>query len=324
MKRALLWILLCTGIINGETTDPIGVTNVTLPAGTHSDPSYTFLSSAYNQDPAYSGMIDAIDGSTLTLSGLDDNGYTTDELIQTSHLLRLRDGDTSYNGMVFPVLSNDGDDVVIGVPPADVSTYFSLYDSVDIIEANTIQGLFGTGDDFTGLSGKPSSGDNLLIWTTFGWKTYFYYQDKWQTFGTRSDQGTTIIYPDEGMVYVRRTDELTLSFSGYVPQVVQTYRPGSDQKFLMSNPFPVSSNLSQLIDVSSNWISSLNISTADQILSWSGTAWVIHYHNGDDWINLTAGGTIDDKEFSAAESFFIVRAQNALSTAEYNKVSIPE
>ena len=26
--------------------------------------------------------------------------------------------------------------------------------------------------------------------------TYFYYNDKWQTYGTRADQGKTIIYPD--------------------------------------------------------------------------------------------------------------------------------
>jgi hypothetical protein len=323
MKKLLLF-LLCLRVAYGETTDPIGVTNVILPVGTMSDPSYTFISSAYNQDPAYSGSIDAIDGSQLTLSDLEDNNYEDNELIQTAHLLRLRDGDENHNGMVFPVLSNIGDNVVIGCPSADIPTYFSLYDSVDIIEANTLGGLFGTGADFLGLSGKPAQGDNILIWTTYGWKTYFYYQDKWQTFGTRSDQGATIIYPDEGMVYVRKSDELTLSFSGYVPLIVQSYRPGSDHKFLMSNPFPVTVTLSQLIDTSSNWISNTSVNAADQILSWSGTAWVIHYHNGDDWINLTAGGAIDDKEIQAAESFFIVRAQNIISTAGYNKISIPE
>ena len=321
MKKLIF--LLLAGLLSGETTDPIGVTNVTLPPGTPQEPSYTFISSAYNQDPAYSGSIDAISGSQLTLSDLEANDYEDNELIQTAHLLRLRDGTESQHGMLFAVLSNLGDDVVINCPPDDIATHFSLYDSVDIIEANTLGGLFGTGDDFTGLAGKPTQGDNILIWTTYGWKTYFYYQDKWQTYGTRSDQSATIIYPDEGMVYARKDEELIFSFSGYVPLTVQSYRPGSDGKFLMSNPFPLTVTLSQILDTSSNWISGSSINDVDQVLFWSGTAWQIYYHNGTDWINLMTS-QIDDKEIQAGEAFFIVRALNNTLSEGYNKIDLPE
>jgi len=309
------------------TTTPIGVTNITLPDGTPKDPSYTFISSSYDQELAYSGFIDGINGVTLTLDGLvnffDDPGYQEDELIETPHLLRLRDGNPLYHGMAFPLLGNKENDVVINVSPNDITTYFTVGDAVDIIQANTIGGLLGTGENFTGLAGKPNQGDNLMIWTTYGWKTYFYYQDKWQTFGTRNDQSATIVYPDEGVVYIRRSDALTVSFSGSVPFTVQSYRPGSDAKFLMSNPFPIPATLSQLIDTSSNWMSGTILDEIDQVLFWSGTAWQAYYHNGSDWINLTSS-EIDDKEVEGGEAFFIVRAANSSLTAGYNKIDIPQ
>jgi hypothetical protein len=307
-------------------TQAIGVTNIDiLEAAEDSTPSYTFLSSGYNQEAVYSGVIETIIGSTLTLSDLigqyEEESYEDDVLAQEPHFLRLRDGQEEYNGLVFLVLANVENDVTIGLEANLVSQYFQAYDSIDIIKANTLAGMFGTGEDFHGEKGTPSIGDNILIWTTYGWKTYFYHNDKWQTFGTRSDQGGTIIYPDEGLIYQRKgTAPLTLSFSGYVPQFVQSYLPGSEGKFLMSNPFPVESKISDLIDVSSNWNKSQNSSQADYILAWSGSAWVSYYHDVNNWINLNTG-QIDDHVFQSGESFFVVRADSV--NAGYNKIVSP-
>ncbi len=312
-----------------DSTVPIGVTNIDLPTGTQSDASYTFISSAYNQDPAYSGLVDVITGSTLTLTDFSDAGYADNELTQEAHLLRITDGNadgeadvsSTVNGMIFAVIGHTGDDVIINATTAEISTYFALYDSVEIIKANTLESLFGVGDDFVGLSGKPTSGDNLLIWNSVGWKVYFHYNNKWQTFGTRADQKATIIYPDEGMVYVRRDQALTLSFSGYVPLSVQSYIPPSDHKFLMSNPFPVAKNLSELIDISTNWATSGNINDADQLLFWTGTAWSIYYNNGTDWIEALTG-QLDDRSVEAGASFMILRANDQTLTEGYNKIDL--
>jgi len=334
MKVSLLFII-SVFLIHGRgwavTTPTLGVTNIQVSEASAGETSYTFLSSAYNQEPAYSGLINEIDGATLTLDGLigefEEESYEDDELIETAHLLRLRDGNEQYHGMIFPVLGNSENEVIINLAPDDVAFYFSAGDSIDIIEANTLDGLFGKGEDFHGLAGTPSLSDNILIWTTYGWKTYFHHNDKWQTYGSRQDQGSTIIYPDEGLIYARRgTDSLTLSFSGYVPVVVQSYRPGPDGKFLMSNPFPVEVSLSQLIDISSNWAKSQDIAEADQILAWSGTAWVTYYHNESEWINSNTGA-LEDHIFQAGESFFIIRSNGFGNTAinqGYNKIDLPE
>ena len=332
MKKLFLYLFLVSSLVSStQYTGTIGVTNIILPAGTATSASYTFLSTAYNQDPVYSGAVDAINGASLTLADFSLANYEDNELTQSAHLLRVVDGNadgnadlnSTVNGMVFPVIGHVGDVVTINATPTEVSTYLALYDGVEIIQANTLDSLFGTGDDFVGLSGKPSSGDNILIWDTFGWKTYFHYNDKWQTFGTRSDQKATIIYPDEGMIYVRRsTSPLILSFSGYIPNSVQSYLPPRDFKFLMSNPFPVAMTLSELIDTDSNWESNTSVIDADQILLWTGSAWSIYFHNGSDWINSLTG-QIDDKSIEAGSSFMILRSQSLNVSEGYNKIDLP-
>ena len=331
MKKLFLYLFLtCRLISSTESTNPIGVTNINIPAGTEQSASYTFLSSAYSQEAAYSGLIDEINGASLTLSSFSLAGYEDHELTQSSHLLRIVDGNadgnadinSTVNGMVFPVIGHVGDVVTINATADEISSYIALYDGVEIIKANTLDSLFGTAEEFVGLSGKPSRGDNILVWDTYGWKVYFHYNNKWQTFGTRSDQKTTIIYPDEGMIYVRRSDALTLSFSGYIPNAVQSYLPPRDNKFLMSNPFPLAMTLSELIDTSSNWESNSNVIDADQILVWTGSVWGIYFHNGSDWINSLTG-EIDDKSIEAGASFMILRSQSLSVTEGYNKIDLP-
>ena len=314
---------------SSQSTNPVGVTNLEISPQSGGDTSYTFLSGAYNQDSAYSGSIESINGVTLTFIDLDgsleETPYGEDELV--AYLLKIRDGNPLYNGMVFPVIANNGNSVTIGEPPENIALYFSENDCIDIIEANTLKGLFGEGEDFHGLKGTPSKSDNILIWTSVGWKTYFYKDEKWQTFGTRADQGSTIIYPDEGIIYARRGEEdLTLSFSGNAPVTVQSYMPGPNQKFLMANPFPIEASLSQLINTESNWEKSNNVNEADQILAWSGSTWNTYYLNtNNQWINAVTQQE-EDLMIKSGESFFIARSDGFGSTAlnaGFKKIDIP-
>ena len=306
-------------------TQPIGVTNLSIAPAEEGSPTFSFISSVYDQDYAYSGLVYSVNGSTLTLGDLDgeleQTPYAENELTQEPYFLRLRDGGESHNGRVFLVLSNSENDITVNV--AELSNYISPNDSVDIIKANTLESLFGVGEDFHGASGRPSHADQVLIWSSVGWKTYFYHEDKWQTFGTRSSQNKTVIYPDEGVVYKRvGAEDLVFSFSGYSPQIAQCYRPMADRKFLASNPFSVDMKISELIDHSSNWTSSSNPNSADQVLRWSGMAWVSYYHDVNVWRNVLTQ-EIDDHVFSAGDSFFIIRTDIAASES-YVKILLPE
>ena len=317
-------------------TAPTGVTNITVSGGSETEESYTFISTAYNQEPVYSGLVDDITGAILTLedftgTDLEEPVFEDNELTLTPHLLRLVDGNadgnadvsSTVNGMVFLVVGHVGNEIFINATEAEVATYFALYDGIEIIKANTLESLFGIGEDFVGLSGKPSSGDNILIWNSVGWKIYFYYNNKWQTFGTRSDQKGTIIYPDEGMVYVRRGDQLVLSFSGYAPLSVHSYLPPAGYKFLTSNPFPLAMSLSQLIDTSANWSSDPAVNDADQILVWENSAWSVYYHDANNWRNSMTG-EIEDKLIEAGSSFMVLRCDDAWLVERYNKIDLPQ
>ena len=141
------------------------------------------------------------------------------------------------------------------------------------------------------LSGKPASADNVIVWTTYGWKTYFYYNSKWQTYGTRSSQDYTVVYPDEGLVLVRRdTDSYALTLSGTVPAISsQAFHPAGDNKFLLSNPYPVAIGLTDLgLHGSGNWTSSNTAASADQVLVWTGSSWSTFYKNASaNWSNVS-------------------------------------
>jgi len=307
-------------------TNPIGLTNIDVTESAEDNiPSYTFLSSGYNNESAYSGMIDSISGSTISFSDFiietDANSYEDNALTQSPHLLVLRDGNPLYNGRSFLVIGHEGNDVTINLKPDEVSTYFSATDSIDIIEANTLSSLFGSGEDFLGKKGTPSNADNILVWSTYGWKTYFYNDDKWQTFGTRTDQSNAIIYPDEGVIYVRKSIEpLILTFNGNAPTVAQVYMPQAGNKFLMANPFPTNMKISELVDSSTNWEKSQVFSECDYVLYWSGNSWITYYHNVNNWIN-SVSGEVDDREILPGESILIVK-NKVSSGGSFQKVEL--
>jgi hypothetical protein len=168
------------------------------------------------------------------------------------------------------------------------------------------------------LVGKPSKADNVIVWTTYGWKTYFYYNNKWQTYGTRSNQDYTTIYPDEGLVIVRRdTDSYALTLSGVVPAIKsQAFHPAGDNKFLLSNPYPVAIGLTDLgLHGSSNWTKNDTAASADQVLVWTGSSWSTFYKKtSGNWAN-----TADSINYSNAATVTASAGSgggNALQTSD--------
>jgi hypothetical protein len=142
------------------------------------------------------------------------------------------------------------------------------------------------------LVGRPNSGDNIIVWTGIGWKSYFYFQNKWFTSGTRTNQEFTVIYPDEGLVFVRRdTDAFSLTLSGTVPAInSKGFHPAGGAKFLLSNPYPVSIGLQDLAieSASGSWTQSDTATSADQVLVWTGSSWSTFYKKSNgDWANVS-------------------------------------
>ena len=173
------------------------------------------------------------------------------------------------------------------------------------------------------LIGRPNSADNIIVWTGVGWKSYFYYQNKWFTSGTRSNQEFTVIYPDEGLVFVRRdTDSFSLTLSGTVPAIdAQGFYPNGGSKFLLSNPYPVSIGLQDLaIDTNNDWVKSDTATSADQILVWTGSSWSTFYKNSSgNWANVA--DAVNYSNPATATAVAGTGGSNALQTADLTLTS---
>jgi hypothetical protein len=175
------------------------------------------------------------------------------------------------------------------------------------------------------LVGSPASADNVIVWNTtsagnsIGWKTYFFRSGKWFTAGTRTNQEFTVIYPDEGLVLVRKdTDSFSSTLSGVVPGVdSQGYHPSAGNKFLLSNPFPVSIGLADLAldSASGKWTQSDTASSADQVLVWTGSSWSTFYKKSNgDWAN--ASDAINYSNQATATATAGTGGSNALQTVD--------
>jgi hypothetical protein len=173
------------------------------------------------------------------------------------------------------------------------------------------------------LIGRPNSADNIIVWTGVGWKSYFYYQNTWFTSGTRTNQEFSVIYPDEGIVYVRRdTDSFSLTLSGTVPAIdSKGFHPAGGAKFLLSNPYPVSIGLQDLaIDSSSSWTKSDTATSADQVLIWTGSSWTTFYKKSNgNWANVSDAVNYSNEATATATAG--TGGSNALQTADLTLTS---
>ena len=248
-------------------------------------PAHT-LASLFGCNPTSIGSI-SVSGSDVTINTGSNHGLNTGDQVTLA----------SISGS--PSLSGDFDITRTGATSFTIDDFDGTggsYTGGTYYQASwpTIGGNTSSGDGSSNneiLVGKPSKADNVIVWTTYGWKTYFYYNNKWQTYGTRSSQDFTTIYPDEGLVLVRRdTDSYALTLSGVVPAIKsQAFHPAGDNKFLLSNPYPVAIGLTDLgLHSSSNWTNNDSASSADQVLVWTGTNWSTFYKKASgNWANTS-------------------------------------
>ena len=263
-------------------------------------PAHTLASLFGSSTTTVSGI--AQNSGTVTVTSTSNHGLNTgDQVTITATGGASIDGDYTITRTGATTFTLDG---LNGSGTWTGGTYYPA--SWPSIGSNTTAGDSTSNNEI--LVGKPSKGDNVIVWTTYGWKTYFYYNSKWQTYGSRAAQDNTVIYPDEGLVIVRRdTDSYALTMSGTVPAISsQAFHPASDNKFLLGNPYPVAIGLSNLAvdSAGSKWTGSNTASSADQVLVWTGSSWETFYKNASgnwsrvgDSINYsnpaTATATID-------------------------------
>jgi len=301
-SNILLFLFVCSECFGGWAQDfsnPVVLHNFEIKNGVN------FLSWNMYEDSEYDGSIDAVNGLEITLPQPEYESFEIGDFNSRPYFLISREGDKK--GSFSLITSNTEDSVFI----SDSDHNFEYSDNVSIIPATRLKDIFFEVED------QIDPMDSVVIWTTFGWKSYRYRNSQWYTAGTRNDQGDTLIYPDEGFVYIRSNLE-TFSFSqsGNANLSAKLSIPNKDEKWVLPNPFPVDVRLSELVN-QFDIVKSPNIIDADKIAIWSEDGvsfYKIYYNNGNTWLDESDQQV--DPIIQSGRSFFILRSSDSSAQSQ--------
>lgn len=274
-------------------TPPQGGLLVPIAGGTALTPSTTAFAVPLHDLPAASGatsgVIASLTSTTLTVTNA---GWISGALaaVQFPYAVQLTSGTAA--GHLLTITANTattltlsgGDLVALGAVAGD---------TFRLLPVDTLNTLFGANT----LLGGPNatSADNVILSTT-GQAAYYYNTTlgRWvRTTGPTTDRGNTPV-PIQGMIsIVRRTNALTLAFTGTVPRERHRVTVPNSGSLYLHPGFPVDFTLGSLALQSAlpGWVSSTSATTADTLSVVSGANRVSYYHNGTAWIRTTGPAT---------------------------------
>jgi uncharacterized protein (TIGR02597 family) len=273
------------------------------------------------------GTISSLSGTnSLSVSNAswtaNQYAYTTGT---TPYYLLLNSG--SNTGRYFLITSNstsqltvntNGYSFVTGAPTNSSQIQVQVNDSVGIVPANTLSGVFGTGASCVLATGpSASSADNVILWNGATWNTYYNNGTNWKQSGSLLNQDYAPTAPDAGVFIVRTaTTSVNLVVGGTVPTTAaRSDLPGQGYSFFI-NRFPLDTTLSALgLQAMSNWQSGSSASSADNVFLWIGSTWASFYYNGTNWKQAGSLLTFDTQAVPAGSALLIWRQSSAAGSA---------
>jgi len=293
-----LFVSLDAGWSVGTLEPVIGLSNIELVQG------YNMMAVTFKREPIYSGVIDNITGSILTIENLNEFDsettesavrYRENELVETRHYVWVHDSIEGNKGRFYDIVHNTDTTVTIdsnyGVP--------DIFDSIHIIPYTTLDYIFEEYED-------SIDRDRIHIWTHFGWKSYAFRNTQWYTAGTRADQGNTIIRPDQGIVYSRHSpDSMDLVIADEVYAYAQIRLPAQNEKHFGNNPYPTNIEMNKLFEEVSG-----HFTNDDLLYLWQGTSWEIYQFNTtvNGFVNILTNEL--NRELEPHQPYFIIKASN--------------
>lgn len=309
------------------TTIPVGFITKTIPAATGAGPSSAVASIPLYGTAAFTSAATVVASNQITLSGAawSNNQFATPAVaplqvgtIANPHLLRIKTGVNT--GRFFTINANTSNQVTVDLP-ASVSTlvgFLSVNDSCEIVPANTLASVFGTGANPPALAGGTSTtADQVYLWNGTAWVAYYFNSaaTQWRQSGTTS-RDNTVVFPDDLIFIVRKSavGPASLTFMGTVPSTPEVSEvPAGSNAF--ANRFPVDMTLGGLrLEALPTWVAGTS-TTADSVYIYGAQGaqgWVKHYFsnsgtNANHW--KSSGTTIRDGEsIPVGTGVFIVRS----------------
>jgi uncharacterized protein (TIGR02597 family) len=321
------------------TTEPVGFLKVTLPAAPGVGLS-TVTPAAFPlaRNPVDVGIITSVGSNTITSSGAT---WGTLSSTAAPHFIKISSGPaaspTQGVGRFFKISSNTSTVLTLENDGVNLSTVILPDSRYQIFPAHTFASLFGSTTTSL-LSGTPADADLIRIYrivapsTTPAWVTFWHNGTEWRRIGSALSQNDTLVYPDEGMLLVRRgLSPITLSFVGCAPTTTeQTQIPGPDVTPL-ANRFPVDLTLGSLgLENLEGWKKDLSPSVADNVRIFDGATWLSYWYspgNGGTvvpgWKRIGASGDQAAVKISAGSSILVVRQSSSLGKNDILTQSLP-
>ena len=307
------------------TTTPVGFITKTVPAAVGvGSPSSIATSIPLYGTAAFSSAVASVDSATqVTLASA---AWTINQFavvgangITNPHLLRVKTG--TNTGLIFAISSNTTNQLTVILPPSVASLVgvLNVNDSCEVVPANTLGSIFGTGATPPTLTGGATTvaADNVYLFNGTTWVPYYYSTTSsyWKQSGN-ADRSNTIIYPDD-LVFVVRKDvsgPAVLTFMGTVPSTTEKSEiPTGSTAF--SNRFPVDMTLGGLgLQNIPGWVAGTTAATSDSVYIFNGTTWVKFYFSStSNYWKQSGNSDRSGEPILAGSGVFIVRS-GALAT----------
>ncbi|WP_395735566.1 TIGR02597 family protein [Prosthecobacter sp.] len=275
------------------TTTPVGFVTMSIAGnGGSGQPAYTFASLGLVNPTLLQSTITSFGTSTITDSAATwlDNAYnsTTAGALPT-HFIEILSGSAAGNIIDITATSASSQTLTLNTNSVSLASLgVTAGTSYAIRQHWTIASVFGTGASVTLQGGSSTSADQVQLFRANAFVSYYYQTsgrgltNAWVQSGNANvDAGTTVIYPDDGILIVRnQSSNVSVTISGSV-KTGQTSIPVNSGYTLLGNVYATGMTLGTsnlYTGNASTGVAGGSSTSADQVMFWNGTAFVAYYY----------------------------------------------
>ena len=271
---------------------PLGGLRYTINSGSVTAPVTTsFAIPLFDIAAAQGARVGRITGMTATSITSNGANWTAGALAMPAfpYVFQITSGPAA--GTLFSITANTADTLLtsgVNLTSAGIGAE-SAGDTFRLIPIDTLKTAFGTNTFLGGTN--PSEADIIILGSSTQLAYYFNTTLAcWvRTTGPTIDRGNIPI-PPNGMVSVtRKSNALTLTLVGRVPDVrFSVAVPNSGSTYTHTGfPTDVTLGTLSLQTALPGWVSASTAADADTLAVSSGALWLTYFHNGSNWQRTT-------------------------------------
>jgi uncharacterized protein (TIGR02597 family) len=321
MKNIIITCLSLSIVASLSATEvvsaPVGFLQLTFPAS-----STSTLSIPLQRNPVAVGLITFV--GTTTLSDSNASWISGQfSAVSKPYLVKIVCGAAA--GRYFLITANTAHQLTVEPRGTALSTTVAAGDRYQIIPARTLGLLFGTSTVPFLTNTDPALADNLKLWSGSAWEIYYHNGTSWLRKGSTTVKNDVVVYPDEGMVLVRRgTTPLTLAFAGEASVIAEQTEVVGPATTFAANRYPVNTTLNNLGLLNlPNWLSGATAADADRVQIRQGGSWITFWHNGSQWKKGGTSAVQDNTSIAAGTGYLILRRSSSTGLNDFASQPLP-